>query len=126
MFRALYPWQVVGGAVPGMGAEGPAAMTASGFGAGSGAGAVPPEPFFPPPVFSPRPAPIPAQFAKELTADPLTWFNSERLNLLAAVDLACAAGQFGLARELADAQCAYQHRQDRHDDAERSWTSRTG
>lgn len=83
---------------------------------------LPPEPFFPPQVFSTWPLPLPARLAGELTADPLAWFNSERQNLLAAVDLACTAGQFGLARELADAQCAYQHLQGRHDDAERSWS----
>jgi DNA-binding SARP family transcriptional activator/tetratricopeptide (TPR) repeat protein len=83
---------------------------------------LPPQPYFPPPVFCPRPTPLPAELAAELTADALAWFTSERQNLLAAVELACAASQSGLARELADSQGAYQHLQDRNDDAERSWS----
>jgi tetratricopeptide (TPR) repeat protein len=58
----------------------------------------------------------------ELTVDALAWFTSERQNLLTAVELACAGDQSGLARELAAAQGAYQHLQDRNDDAERSWS----
>lgn len=58
-----------------------------------------------PAAFGPRSAPLPATFAGELTVALSPGFF-RTTNLLAPVDLACAASQFGLARELADAQCA--------------------
>ena len=82
---------------------------------------LPPEPFFPPPVPQPRPVLIPAQVADRLTANPIAWFASERINLCAAVGQARDLGRPDLTRQLAAHQSAFQHLQDRHDDAEQLW-----
>jgi tetratricopeptide (TPR) repeat protein len=82
---------------------------------------LPPEPYFPPPARETRPVVVPEQTAERLTADPVAWFTSERINLLAATGQACEIGRPDLARQLASHQCAYQHLQDRYDDAERIW-----
>src|ERR1035438_1967297 len=54
-------------------------------------------------------------------ADPIAWFTAERVNLRTVVGQACQAGRVDLARQLASFQCAFQHLQDRHDDAELLW-----
>ena len=82
---------------------------------------LPPEPYFPPRAHELGTAVIPAKDAERLTADPVSWFTTERINLLAAVEQACAAGWLEVARRLASSQCAFQHIEDRHDDAERIW-----
>jgi tetratricopeptide (TPR) repeat protein len=84
-------------------------------------GLLPRESFFPPPDRLRGPAVIPAELAARLTADPLTWFRAERLNLLAATGWACATGRVGLARELAVRQAGFQYREGRYDDGEQLW-----
>jgi DNA-binding SARP family transcriptional activator len=82
---------------------------------------LPPEPYFPPVAHEVGLAVVPGKTAEQLTDQPTAWFTVERMNLLAAVEQACAAGRLDLARALASSQCAFQHLQDRHDDAERIW-----
>lgn len=82
---------------------------------------LPPDPRFPPSVLLPQPTVFPVQRARELTADPAGWFALERRNLFAAVEQACTTGQLDLARELADAQWAYQHLRAQYEDAGRLW-----
>lgn len=82
---------------------------------------LPANPFLPPAGETPSAAVVPAERAARITADPLAWFAAERLNLLAAVTATCAAGRYAFAARLASAQAAYEHIQDRHDDAEASW-----
>jgi len=82
---------------------------------------LPPEPYFPPVAHSLGLAVVPEKTAEQLTAQPIAWFMTERMNLLAAVEQACTAGRLDLARSLASSQCAFQHLQERHDDAERMW-----
>jgi DNA-binding SARP family transcriptional activator len=82
---------------------------------------LPPEPYFPPVAHEVGLAVVPEKTAEQLTAQPIAWFTTERMNLLAAVEQACMAGRLGLARSLASSQCAFQHLQDRHDDAGRIW-----
>jgi DNA-binding SARP family transcriptional activator len=90
---------------------------------------LPPEPFFPPPAKTPPRIVVPEQTADLLTADPIAWFTSERINLTAAIEQACDIGRLDLARQLAYRQWAYLYLQQRHDDAERMWrmiTDRSG
>jgi tetratricopeptide (TPR) repeat protein len=87
---------------------------------------LPAEPYFPPGPSATRPFIVPAELAERLTADPISWFTTERTSLLAAVEHACVAGQLDLARRLATYQLAtyqraFQHLQYRQDDAERLW-----
>jgi tetratricopeptide (TPR) repeat protein len=78
--------------------------------------------FFPP-VDQPADAPVlPAGLAARLTADPVAWFNGERLNLLALIGWACAQGRPRAAARLAATQASYQFLQHRVDDAEQMWT----
>jgi tetratricopeptide (TPR) repeat protein len=72
--------------------------------------------------------PVPADVAGEATrqrvaAAPLGWFASERENLLAAVEAACAGGRYRQGRELALRTAAYLHMHSYHEDAERMWTT---
>jgi DNA-binding SARP family transcriptional activator len=82
---------------------------------------LPPEPYFPPFAHQALPPVIPEKAAERLTVQPITWFTTERINLLAAVEQACTVGRLDFARQLASSQCAFQHIEDRHDDAERIW-----
>jgi DNA-binding SARP family transcriptional activator/DNA polymerase III delta prime subunit len=82
---------------------------------------LPREPYFPPVGAMPVPAVVPERAAGQLTAEPIAWFTTERINLLNAVEQACAGGRLDLARQLASSQCAFQHIQDRHDEAEQIW-----
>jgi len=84
-------------------------------------GKLPANPFMPPAGETPGAAVVPAERADRITAHPLAWFATERLNLLAAVSAACVEGRYAFAAQLASAQAAYEHLQDRHDDAEASW-----
>ena len=58
---------------------------------------------------------------QRLTADPVAWFNTERLNLAAATRQACAMGLYRLAGQLAAHQATFQFFQARLDDAEQLW-----
>ena len=82
---------------------------------------LPLEPFFPVSSDVDVPHLISGATVAAVTSDPLAWFGTERLNLLAATGAACAADQPSLAARLAIAQSAYQHIQRRYDDAERIW-----
>lgn len=82
-----------------------------------------PEPYFPQRASSSPQAVIPARDAQELTADPVGWFATERLNLLAAIENACEAGHLTLAEGIASSLSAYQHHESHYDDAERIWTA---
>jgi DNA-binding SARP family transcriptional activator/tetratricopeptide (TPR) repeat protein len=82
---------------------------------------LPREPYFPPLEGTERPRVVPLEVATRLTADAVAWFDTERVNLLTAVEQACRAGQLDLARRLAAHLCAFQHLQYRQDDAERMW-----
>lgn len=82
---------------------------------------LPREPYFPPPAAAERPRVVPLEVAHRLTADAVAWFDTERVNLLTAVEQACRADQFDLARRLAAHLCMFQHLQYRRDDAERMW-----
>ena len=82
---------------------------------------LPPEPYFPAVDPWPSTGIVFQAEAERLTDDPVAWFTTERVNLLAAVEQACRAGWLDLAWSLAVQQRAFQHLQDRHDDAERVW-----
>jgi len=82
-----------------------------------------PEPYFPEPASRLATEVIPAAEAKRISADPIAWFTTERLNLLAMTEQACRTGRLDVARSLALAQCRFNHLEDRHDDAERIWSS---
>lgn len=82
---------------------------------------LPAEPYFPRPTRLPGPEVIASSDAERLTSDPIAWFTTERNNLLATIELACQAGYPDIARHLASRQCAFQHHQDRQDDAEHVW-----
>jgi tetratricopeptide (TPR) repeat protein len=74
------------------------------------------------PVVQDEAAPvIPDAQAHLLVADPLTWFTTERLNLLEAVRRAKAAGWPELAIRLAMRQTDFQYLQDRTDEAIAMW-----
>jgi DNA-binding SARP family transcriptional activator/tetratricopeptide (TPR) repeat protein len=79
------------------------------------------EPYFPPPSDGDAPGGIPEALARRLTADPVAWFSAERLNLLAAGEHSCAAGNYRLAAQLAARVAAYQHVQSRPDDTGSMW-----
>jgi DNA-binding SARP family transcriptional activator/tetratricopeptide (TPR) repeat protein/DNA-binding XRE family transcriptional regulator len=84
-------------------------------------GQLPPAPCFPPRADAARPTVVSEKAAERLTADPIAWFSSERVNLVAATEQACELGHLDLARRLAFHQSAFQYLQDRHDDVERLW-----
>lgn len=64
---------------------------------------------------------LPAELVRRVTADPVGWFNAERLNLASATRQACELGQYVLAGRLAAHQATFQFFQARLDDAERLW-----
>jgi DNA-binding SARP family transcriptional activator len=82
---------------------------------------LPAEPYFPPPPDEPWPSIVLPRVAQRLTKDAIAWFISERVNLMAAAEQACATRRADMAGRLAHRMCAYFHLQDRHDDAERLW-----
>ena len=82
---------------------------------------LPREPFLPFRSQDLPPGVIPEETIRNLTADPLTWFAAERLNLLGVTEDACAAGRYEFAAQLASCQGEFQHLQDRHDEADRMW-----
>ena len=81
---------------------------------------LPREPYFSAPA-SPRTAVVAGSVAKSITADPLVWFTTERLSLLAAIAHCCAIGRHQAAAQLASSMASFQHLQGRPDDAERAW-----
>jgi tetratricopeptide (TPR) repeat protein len=82
---------------------------------------LPPELYFPPQPSRPVRQVVPPDAAARLTSDAIAWFTAERINLLTAVERACAVGEISLARYLAGYQCAFQYLQHRQDDAEQNW-----
>jgi DNA-binding SARP family transcriptional activator len=68
-----------------------------------------------------KPSGLPEALIRCATADPIAWFNAERLNLAAATRQACAIGQYELAVRLAAHQATFQFFQARLDDAEQLW-----
>jgi DNA-binding SARP family transcriptional activator/tetratricopeptide (TPR) repeat protein len=79
---------------------------------------LPRHPYLPAPPHLDEHAVISAELTKQLTADPLAWFTTERVNLLAVTELACATAHHDLAARLASCQSAFQHLQSRFDDTE--------
>jgi transcriptional regulator with XRE-family HTH domain/tetratricopeptide (TPR) repeat protein len=82
---------------------------------------LPREPYFPPPVPEPPPAIVAEPAARSITADPVAWFTTERLSLLAVIERCCAGGDYLAAARLASSLASFQHLQGRPDDAERAW-----
>ncbi len=82
---------------------------------------LPAEPYFPTSGTDPAPGRVPEPLAARLTADPIAWFDAERLNLLAAAEGAGAARQYRHAAQLATFQATYHYLHNRFDDAERIW-----
>ncbi len=81
--------------------------------------ALPPSPFFAPPVRRvPRELPPGTEPAGD---SPSAWIGSELRSLLALTDTACAAGQYPLAAAIAVRLAAYQHLQGLRNEAERMW-----
>lgn len=64
---------------------------------------------------------LPDHVSRELTADPVTWFRAERLNLLTVTEQACADNRYHFAISLAVCQAEEQERLDRYQDTQRIW-----
>jgi tetratricopeptide (TPR) repeat protein/DNA-binding XRE family transcriptional regulator len=79
------------------------------------------EPFFPPPPPPPSAPAVAEPLASAISADPIGWFSTERLSLLAAIARCCASARHQTAARLASALASFQHLQGRPDDAERAW-----
>lgn len=88
--------------------------------------ALPQEPYFPPPSDDITSGDVPETLARRLTADPIAWFTAERLNLLHAIEHACASSKHHLAARLASRLASYQHIQSRPDDTARIWKAILG
>ncbi|WP_395108082.1 BTAD domain-containing putative transcriptional regulator [Actinomadura sp. SCN-SB] len=84
--------------------------------------AVPPIPYFPPPQPARSPSVISEATRRLVTDQPHLWLATERTNLLAAIEAACAAGLYQLGAQLTDHLAAYLHLHSYHEDAERLWT----
>jgi tetratricopeptide (TPR) repeat protein/transcriptional regulator with XRE-family HTH domain len=82
---------------------------------------LPREPYFPPPGPVSSAGIVTKSLARNVTADPVAWFTTERLSLLAVVVRCCAAGRYQAAAQLASSMASFQHLQGRLDDAERAW-----
>jgi tetratricopeptide (TPR) repeat protein/transcriptional regulator with XRE-family HTH domain len=82
---------------------------------------LPREPYFPKPGPPPSGGILPESLAGSITAEPMAWFTTERLSLLAVVDRCCADGRYRAATQLASFMASFQHLQGRLDDAERTW-----
>lgn len=82
---------------------------------------LPPAPFFPHWAPSAWPQVLPDQIGRDLTADPVNWFQAERLNLLAITRQACLDGRYQFAIDLALCQAEEQERLDLFQDAEAIW-----
>src|SRR5207245_1612632 len=67
--------------------------------------------------------PVPGALAASLTADPVAWLTAERLNLIAATEVACGTGRYHLAARLARTQAGFHYLHSRHEDAERMWSA---
>lgn len=83
--------------------------------------AMPSDPYLPPaPGHLCQPV-LPQPIVAELTASPVGWFSTERLNLRHATSLACANGRPDLGLQLALRQAAFHHAEARFDEAEQLW-----
>ncbi len=87
--------------------------------------ALPREPYFPVPAPMPAPPIVAESRAASITADPMAWFTTERLPLLAVIARCSAAGHHQAAGQLAASMASFQHLQGRLDDAERIWRTVT-
>jgi tetratricopeptide (TPR) repeat protein len=82
---------------------------------------LPREPYFPKPGPGSPGGMLPESVARSITAEPMAWFTTERLSLLAVVDRCCADGRYQTAAQLASLMASFQYLQGRLDDAERIW-----
>jgi tetratricopeptide (TPR) repeat protein len=82
---------------------------------------LPNEPYFPPTTPTHPPSVIPEAMARDITADPIAWFTTERLGLHATITRCCATGCHQPAAQLASSMASFWYRQGRPDDAERAW-----
>jgi tetratricopeptide (TPR) repeat protein/DNA-binding XRE family transcriptional regulator len=83
--------------------------------------ALPREPYFPPPAPAPSATVVTEAIARDITADPVAWFTTERLGLHAVIARCCADGWYQVAAQLASFKASFWHLQGRPDDAERAW-----
>jgi tetratricopeptide (TPR) repeat protein len=82
---------------------------------------LPNEPYFRPPAPTPPLAIVAESTARDITADPIAWFTTERLGLHAAITRCCATGRHQPAAQIAASMASFWHLQGRPDDAERAW-----
>ncbi|WP_139190697.1 AfsR/SARP family transcriptional regulator [Actinokineospora iranica] len=85
----------------------------------SAAAGLPPSLFRPTPVGGPR-APLPPDVARRVRADPLAWFDAERVTLAAMVALAADRGMDEQAWRLAATLIAYHDQRCLHEDWQRA------
>ena len=78
-------------------------------------------PYFPSPPPSPPAPAVTEPLASAISADPIGWFSTERLSLLAAITRCCTSGRHQAATQIASSLASFQHLQGRPDDAERAW-----
>jgi DNA-binding SARP family transcriptional activator len=83
--------------------------------------AMPRNPYLPPVPGHLGKVVLPQHIAEDLTASPVAWFSSERLNLRHATARACDSGHLALALQLASRQAAFHHSQTRFDETEQLW-----
>jgi len=86
---------------------------------------LPREPYFPPPDSPSQTATVTGAMARDITADPVAWFTTERLSLHAVITRCCATGRHHPAARLASCMASFWHLQGRPDDAERAWQTIT-
>lgn len=84
---------------------------------------LPREPYFPREDHGPSRGPIPNVVADVLTSDAVAWLRAERLNLLVVAELACRAGDYRLADQLARVLAGFHYLHSQCDDAQRIWTA---
>jgi tetratricopeptide (TPR) repeat protein/transcriptional regulator with XRE-family HTH domain len=82
---------------------------------------LPREPYFPRPAAAPSATVVTEAMATDITADPVAWFTTERLSLLAVITRCCASGRHQAAAQLASSTASFQYLQGRPDDAEQAW-----
>lgn len=83
--------------------------------------ALPCNPYLPPAPGHLDKVVLPQHTAAVLTASPVEWFSTERLNLRHATARACDSGHLALGLHLASRQAAFHHSQARFDEAEQLW-----
>ena len=77
--------------------------------------------FFPAPIRRPDIHRIPASIATSAIRDPLAWFASERKTMLVIAKLACTAGHYQLAGQLAECLAIVHYFEGNLDEAEEIW-----